>query len=79
MADGIFYRGYNIIAEPYQNEMGERIPKAQIMAVNETITAEEDSLGWPELFDSQLEAENFAISGARLDINEKILNRRSVL
>ncbi len=70
MSQEIFHKGYQIAGEGHQNEQGKWIPRAKIMPQDETITQEARNLEWPKEFDSQLEAEDFALTGAQLYIDE---------
>ena len=70
MGEEITYRGYKIIGESYQNDEGKWIPKARIIPETDSMNEEEGPMEWPELFNTQTEADDFALDGAQLYIDE---------
>ncbi len=70
MEQEIFHRGYKIIAESYQNDRGKWIARARIVPVDEAMVTEERPLNWPQEFENQQKADDFALQGAQLYIDE---------
>lgn len=65
----ISYRGYKIIADSFPEEDGKWTPKAIIEPLDESSLREEGPLVWTEKFDSQEEADNFALQSAEFHID----------
>lgn len=70
MAEEIFYKEYKIIGESYKNDSGKWIPRARIVPTEDSVNREERPLNWPEEFDNQLKADDFALESAQLYIDE---------
>jgi hypothetical protein len=71
MPTEIFHRGYKIEADSYQNESAKWVPCSKITAVDESPEEPISPLSWQREFETQQEADDFAISGAQLYIDEE--------
>jgi hypothetical protein len=65
----ISYRGYKIIADSFVQEDGKWTPKATIEPLDESPLRDEGPLVWTEKFDSQEEADSFALQSAEFHID----------
>lgn len=65
------YRGYHIETKVYKDhETGKWVPRVTISATDEAKNFEETPVTWEEEFDTQEEAENFALDGIEFYIDE---------
>ncbi|OGZ57661.1 MAG: hypothetical protein A3F94_01270 [Candidatus Spechtbacteria bacterium RIFCSPLOWO2_12_FULL_38_22] len=72
MSQQITYRGYKIETKVYQDkDTGKWVPRVAISALDEARNFEETPVTWEEEFDTQEEAENFALDGIEFYIDEK--------
>jgi hypothetical protein len=69
MAEEIEFRGYRITANSYQDDMsGKWIPYADIMPIADTPN-DPLPMSWEREFDTQLEADDYALESAELYIS----------
>jgi len=70
MAEKIEYKGYKIVADSYQDsEVNLWVPRAMIFPMDEAQNTEMP-MSWAREFETQLKADDFALEGARLYIDE---------
>ncbi len=70
MTGEILHRGYRIIAESYKGDKGKWIPRARIVPEQEAMNPEERPFSWPRTFDTEQDADDFALQAAQLYIDE---------
>ena len=72
MSQEVTYRGYKIETKVYEDkDTCKWVPPVAITAVDEAKNFEETPVTWEEEFDTQEEAENFALDGIEFYIDEK--------
>lgn len=69
MAEEITFRGYKIQASSFQNNDGKWVPQAAIIPIDEAANQEEAPLTFERDFDTQLEADDYALDSAQLYID----------
>ena len=71
MSQEMSYRGYKVETKVYQDKETQKwVPRVAIVAVDEAKNFEETPITWEEEFDTQEEAENFALDGIEFYIDE---------
>lgn len=65
----ISHKGYKIVTESYEDdETGKWVPRALITPLDEAANSEMP-MNWEREFDTQLQADDFALEGAQLYID----------